>query len=157
MKKIEEIPGAVEKVRNYKLKGKKIVLAGGCFDILHIGHISFLKESKKAGDILVLLLESDKSIRFLKGINRPINPQINRAVVLSAIEFVDLVVLLPDIFKTPDYGKLVRQIKPDIITVTHDDPNVDIKKMHAEESGGVVKIVLKKIPEHSTTRILDYF
>lgn len=155
MKKVEEISKAVETIRKYQSAGKKIVLAGGCFDILHIGHISFLEKSKKAGDILVLLLESDDAIRFLKGKNRPVNSQENRAAVLSAIACVDLVITLPYIFKTPDYTELVRQIKPDIIAVSDEDPNLNIKKLQAEEVGGNLKIVLKKIPEHSTTKILN--
>lgn len=156
MKKVAGIEKALRSVKKYKATGKKIVLAGGCFDILHIGHIAFLEKSKNSGDFLVLLLESDESIKLLKGKNRPLNSQKNRAAVLSAIKFVDLVVLLPGVFKTPDYYKLVNSIKPDIIAVTSNDPNLSVKKLQAKESGGVLKVVLKKIPEHSTTKLLDY-
>jgi len=151
---IEEIGTVVSKL---KKASRKIVLAGGCFDILHVGHIAFLEKAKAAGDILVLLLESDEAIRRLKGEKRPINPQENRAKVLSAIEFVDLVVTLPKPFQDHDYQKLVLEIKPDVIAVTAGDPSLASKKSQAREVGGVVKMVLEKISEHSTTKLLDYF
>lgn len=140
-----------------KQKGKTIVLAGGCFDILHIGHITFLEKAKAEGDILILLLESDEAIKLLKGERRPINSQQNRAKVLSAIETVDFVVNLPRPFKNQDYQNLVSEIKPDIIAVTSGDPNLPQKKSQAKEVGGAVSIVLEEIPEHSTTKLLDYF
>ncbi len=142
---------------DFKQQGKKIILAGGCFDILHIGHITFLEAAKKTGEVLILLLESDAAIRLLKGKKRPINNQKNRAKILSAVEFVDFVVLLPKPFRTADYHKLVLEIKPDIIAVTDGDPNIAEKKSQAKSVGGKVKVVLKKIPEHSTTKLLEYF
>src|SRR3989344_9682744 len=143
--------------KKIKSSGKKIVLAGGCFDILHIGHISFLEKAKKSGDILILLLESDLAIKKLKGKKRPINDQEDRAKILSAIEFVDFIIILPKPFKNEDYQDLVSEIKPDIIAVTAGDPNLENKKLQAKIIGGIVKVVLKKIPEHSTTKLLDYF
>lgn len=157
MKKIINVAQVSSIVKKLKAKGKKIVLAGGCFDILHIGHIAFLEKAKKAGDILVLLLESDAAIKKLKGKKRPINNQANRAKILSAIEFVDFIVLLPKPFKTVDYQELVSEIKPSLIAVTAGDPTLSEKKSQAKEVRGVVKVVLKKIPEHSTTKLLDYF
>lgn len=157
MRKIITVEEAGSLVSNLKKASRKIVLAGGCFDILHIGHITFLENAKKAGDVLILLLESDKAIKLLKGEKRPINNQKNRAKILSSVEFVDLVVVLDKPFKTEDYKKLVTEIKPDIIAVTAGDPNLQEKKSQAKEAGGIVKIVLKKIPEHSTTKLLDYF
>lgn len=140
-----------------KREYKKIVLAGGCFDIIHIGHISFLEKAKKSGDILILLLESDKSIKKLKGEKRPLNSQKNRAVVLSALENVDYIIPLEKIYQSSDYNSLVLTIKPDVIAVTSGDPHLEDKKMQAKSAGGKVKVVLKKLPEHSTTKLLDYF
>lgn len=152
---------SITKIKSFseklKKENKKIVLAGGCFDILHIAHIAFLEKSKKAGDILILLLESDEAIKKLKGEKRPLNNQNNRAKVLSSVEFVDFVVPLDKPFKNEDYRKLVSEIKPDVITVTSGDPNLENKKQQAKSVGGVVKVVLKKIPEHSTTKLLEYF
>lgn len=157
MGKIIKVSALKKLSADLKQQGEKIVLAGGCFDILHIGHVAFLEKAKKAGDILVLLLESDLAIKLLKGERRPVNVQKNRAKVLSAIEFVDIVVTLPKPYKTTDYQRLVSQIKPDIIAVTEGDPNFKLKASQAKEVGGVVKVVLKKIPEHSTSKLLDYF
>ena len=143
--------------KKIKSSGKKIVLAGGCFDILHIGHIAFLEKAKKSGDVLILLLESDASIKLLKGRERPVNNQENRAKILSAIEFVDFVIPLPKPYKAEDYSNLVKEISPDIIAVTAGDPNLSEKQSQAKKVGGVIKVVLKKIPEHSTTKLLGYF
>jgi len=140
-----------------KQNNRKIVLAGGCFDILHIGHIAFLEKAKKSGDVLILLLESDDSIKKLKGKKRPINNQENRAKVLSAIEFVDFVINLKKPFEVKDYNDIVNQISPDVIAVTSGDPNLENKKQQAKEVGGIVKVVLKQIPETSTTKLLEYF
>jgi len=140
-----------------KKSGKKIVLAGGCFDILHVGHIEFLEKAKASGDILILLLESDAAIKQLKGDKRPINNQKNRSRILSAIQFVDFVVTLPKPYQTKDYQNLVSQIKPNVIAITAGDSNLKNKKSQAKEAGGAVKIVLKNIPDHSTTKLLDYF
>lgn len=157
MKKIINIAQSFKISSNFKGKGKKIILAGGCFDILHAGHIAFLEKAKKSGDILFLLLESDQAIKKLKGEKRPINTQANRAKILSSIEYVDFVINLEKPIKNEDYQKLVSQIKPDVIAVTAGDPNLKEKKLQAKSVGGVVKIVLKKLPEHSTTKLLDYF
>jgi rfaE bifunctional protein nucleotidyltransferase chain/domain len=119
----------------------KIVLAGGCFDILHIGHVRFLSEAKRMGDYLVVLLESDGRVKNLKGKNRPVFIQKERAEMLSALECVDIIVLLPMIEKDSDYLNLVMKIKPDIIAVTEDDPLLEKKRSQAEEVGGKLKIV----------------
>ena len=157
MNKIIKAAQVGKVVSKLKQKGQSIILAGGCFDILHIGHITFLENAKKSGDILILLLESDLAIKKLKGKKRPINDQEDRAKILSAIEFVDFIIILPKPFKNEDYQDLVSEIKPDIIAVTAGDPNLENKKLQAKIIGGIVKVVLKKIPEHSTTKLLDYF
>lgn len=157
MKKVITAKKAGILVAKLKQQNVKIVLAGGCFDILHAGHIAFLEKAKKSGDALFLLLESDQAIKKLKGENRPINPQSVRAKILSAVEFVDFIVMLPKTFETTDYHKLVKNIVPNIIAVTAGDPNLKEKKSQAKEVGGKVKVVLKKLPQHSTTKLLDYF
>lgn len=157
MGKIVRVSQTRKIVLELKNLGKKIVLAGGCFDILHIGHIAFLEKAKKAGDILILLLESDQAIKLLKGKDRPVNNQENRATILSAIEFVDFIVLLPKPYKGGDYDTLVEKISPDVIAVTAGDPNLSEKQSQAKKVDGVLKVVLKKIPEHSTTKLLGYF
>jgi rfaE bifunctional protein nucleotidyltransferase chain/domain len=130
----------LETILQREKKGR-IVLAGGCFDILHIGHVRFLSEAKKMGDYLVVLLENDEKVKKLKGKNRPIFTQEIRAEMLSALNCVDLVVLLPMMENGDDYLNLVTKIKPDIIAVTENDPRIENKKLQAEIVGGELKVV----------------
>ena len=97
-------------VDDLKAEGKKIVFTNGCFDIIHIGHVRYLKEAKALGDVLVIGLNSDKSVSSIKS-NRPINPQNHRAEVLSSLEMVDYVVLFDE--ETP--YDLIKSILPDIL------------------------------------------
>ena len=123
-------------------KGKgKIVLTGGCFDILHIGHVRFLSEAKGMGGYMVVLLESDEKVKKLKGKNRPVFIQKERAEMLATLRSVDLVVLLPMMENDNDYLKLVVKIKPDIIAVTKDDPYSGKKRWQAREVGSQLKTV----------------
>jgi D-beta-D-heptose 7-phosphate kinase / D-beta-D-heptose 1-phosphate adenosyltransferase len=108
IKSWEEISFIVPELKN---KRKKIVFTNGCFDILHIGHIKYLEKSKSFGDILILGLNSDDSIRALKGDNRPINSQSDRSYILAALEVVDYLVIFDD--KTPI--DLIKLIEPDIL------------------------------------------
>lgn len=128
---------------------KKIVLVGGCFDILHFGHIYFLKKAKKLGDILVVALESDENTRKLKGFKRPIHTQKQRAEMLKSLSFVDKVISLPPF---PDYQELTNQVHPTIIAATKGDPMLKKKAGHAVKVGAKV-VVIPKIKMASTTQI----
>jgi len=119
----------------------RIVLAGGCFDILHIGHVRFLSKAKKMGDYLIILLESDEKVKKLKGKNRPIFTQEIRAEMLSALICVDLVVVLPMMENDSDYLKLVMKIKPHIIAVTENDLRIEKKKLQAEIVRGEMRVI----------------
>lgn len=92
--------------------GKTIVTTNGCFDILHVGHVRYLEETKKFGDVLIVALNSDKSVRRLKGEGRPINNENDRAEVLNALKSVDYVVL----FDEDSPADLLAEIKPDVHT-----------------------------------------
>jgi len=119
----------------------RIVLAGGCFDILHIGHVRFLSEARGTGDFLIVLLESDEKVNKLKGKNRPIFGQRERAEMLAALESVDLVVLLPVIEIDDDYLNLVMKVKPDVLAVTEDDPHIEKKRRQARKVGAELKVI----------------
>ena len=93
-------------------QGKTIVTTNGCFDILHVGHVRYLEETKKFGDILIVALNSDKSVRALKGAGRPINNENDRAEVLNGLKSVDYVVL----FDEQSPAELLAEIKPDVHT-----------------------------------------
>ena len=130
----------------------RIVLTGGCFDILHVGHVRFLSEARRMGDYLVVLLESDKKVKELKGGNRPVFLQKERAEMLSALGSVDLVVLLPAIERDSDYLDLVMEISPNIIAVTENDPHIEEKKIQAKKIGGELRVI-PLIKWYSTSRL----
>jgi len=155
MYKIINVNKITEVVEKLKKSGKKIVLAGGCFDILHIGHILFLKAAKKEGDILFLLLESDENIKEKKGSERPINFQKNRVIVLSAIEYVDYIVLLNGVTKKEEYDRLIVKIKPDTIALTQGDPQIKIRALQCKMVGAKLKLVIKRVENKSTSALIN--
>lgn len=110
MGKVTSLNELQQKVLDLKAAGKKIVFTNGCFDILHIGHVRYLRAAKKLGDVLIIGLNSDESVKFLKP-NRPIIPDLQRAEVLSALEMVDYVVIFNE--HTP--YELIKALKPDVL------------------------------------------
>ncbi len=141
MTKIINLQLLDKEVKSIKKTDKSIVLVGGCFDILHVGHIKFLKEAKKQSDYLLVLLESDETVKKLKGVNRPYFPQKDRAEVLSSIKYVDYIVLLNPVVKDEDYNKLISKIRPDIIAVTANDPIMKKKKIQAKLVEGKLAVI----------------
>jgi len=135
----------------------RIVLTGGCFDILHIGHVRFLSEAKKMGDYLVVLLEGDRKVKELKGRNRPLFVQKERAEMLSALGSVDLVVLLPPLENNRSYLDLVKKIRPSVIAVTENDPRLEEKKKQARKIGGKLKVVplTKRFSTSNLAKVLE--
>jgi FAD synthetase len=128
------------------------VLVGGVFDILHFGHIHFLKQAKALGNYLIIALESDKNIKRLKGDKRPIHDQFQRQEMLESLRFVDRVIILADKMESKDYKRLVQIISPQIIAVTKNDPKIIEKKKQAKAVGAkLVEIPKIKVP--STTQI----
>lgn len=117
---------------------KKIVFTNGCFDILHVGHVRYLSKAKKLGNILIVGLNSDQSVKKLKGDNRPINIFEDRAMLLSSLRFVDLVIMFEE--KTPE--NLIKKIKPDILVKGGDYDIKDIVGYKTViENGGEVKVL----------------
>ncbi len=137
------------------IAGKKIVLVGGCFDLLHFGHIKFLEDSKKYGDFLIVALESDRFIKFKKK-KRPFHNMKERAKILSTIRFVDLVIKLPFFKVDDDYFELTRFLKPKVIAISQNDSIYKNKLKQAQEVGGEVKIVTKVIKKFSSSKALKY-
>lgn len=109
--KVKTLPELVNISKKLKVKNKKIVFTNGCFDILNAGHVMYLHEAKQLGDVLVVGLNSDGSVRQLKGQERPIVTEKNRAIVLSALESMDYVV----IFNSRTPLELIKKIKPDVL------------------------------------------
>lgn len=149
------IKQAVEISKELKNKGKSLVLVGGVFDILHIGHVKFLEKAKEEGDFLFLILESDESVKKLKGEKRPINTQNDRAQVLESLRSVDFVIKLKGVLKNQDYDKIVKLISPDILATTESDSYIYHKIRQAKLVNAELKVVIKRIKNKSTTKILE--
>lgn len=142
------------KLSDYKAdESSKSVLVGGCFDIIHIGHVRFLEAAREHGDKLIIALESDEFIKNRKK-REPFHSQEERAEVLSALRYVDEVVLLPLLTSTEHYSELVKKIHPRIIAITENDPQEENKRQHGEQYGAEVIAVTGTIPHKSTTNAL---
>ncbi|MEK6647343.1 MAG: D-glycero-beta-D-manno-heptose 1-phosphate adenylyltransferase [Candidatus Firestonebacteria bacterium] len=131
-------------------KGKKVVFTNGCFDLLHIGHIRYLKAAKKLADILIVAINSDSSIKKIKGELRPVYPEKERAEILSAFSFVDYIV----IFAESDPIKVVSELKPDVL-IKGGDWSIDkvLGKDIVESYGGKV-MTIPMIKGYSTTNLI---
>ena len=136
----------IELIADLKRSGKKIVFTNGCFDILHLGHISYLREAKSYGDILVVGLNSNESVRRLKGDSRPINDEGDRAQILRELECVDFVIIFDE--DTP--LNLIRQIQPDILVKGADYKG---KEVVGSEIISDVRLV-DFVPNKSTSEIV---
>jgi len=126
------------------------VLVTGCFDVLHLGHIIFLNYAKQQGDILVVGIGSDKTIRELKGPKRPVNPETFRARQMAALEVVDYVVINHEPLQhgNIDHSVLVSILKPATYVVPETDGNLSGKKALVEKYGGVLKSCKRLPPNH---------
>ena len=109
MKKLHSLEQLAAIIEEHKHKGENVVLANGCFDLIHVGHIRYLRESKEKGNILVVALNSDSSVRKLKGKGRPILQEQERAEIITSFEFVDYVTF----FDEPNVEKVLLTLKPD--------------------------------------------
>ena len=153
MKKILEFSNLSSDISTIKQKGP-IVLVGGVFDILHKGHIEFLSKSKRLGKSLIVMLESDESVKKRKGENRPVNTQLQRAKTLSTLSCVDFILPIPFLKTDLEYYGLVKKLEPDIIAVTKSDPAYNKKVEQAKMVGGKVVEVIKRLP-YSTTDLIN--
>ncbi len=141
----------LELVKKWKNEGKKIVFTNGCFDILHAGHIDYLEKAKKLGDVLIVGLNSDTSIKRIKGENRPVIPQEYRKRVLEGLRAVDLVIIFEE--DTPE--RLIKEIKPDVL-VKGGDWNIEniVGADFVQSYGGKVKTI-EFVYDISTSKIIE--
>ncbi len=138
-------------IEDLKRQGKIIVFTNGCFEILHIGHIRYLKKARSLGDILIVGLNSDISVKKIKGPKRPIIPQEQRGEVLASIRYVDYVV----IFDEPDPYDLISLIKPHVLVKGGDWPVDKIIGKDIVESYGGKVLSIPYIEGSSTTEIIN--
>ncbi|MCU1270969.1 MAG: cytidyltransferase-related domain protein [Acidobacteriaceae bacterium] len=134
----------------WRTRGEKITLANGCFDLLHVGHIRYLRAAKKLGGHLVVAINSDESVRALKGEGRPLMPAEERAEILAALSDVDAVLIFPE----RDVRALVREIRPDVQAKGTDYTAENVPERETVvECGGRVEIVGDP-KDHSATEII---
>ena len=136
------------------VQNKRVVLAGGCFDLIHYGHFTFLNLARAEGEVLIVALESDAHIETYKS-RKPIHTQHERAEILAGLKCVDHVILLPSFNSDEEYAELVRSMQPAVIAVSAPDPKISKKMQHAKIVGAVVVEVTPVIPQLGTRSILD--
>jgi len=139
------------KLEALRKEGKKIAFTNGCFDILHVGHVRYLREAKKIGDILVLALNSDSSVRAIKGEERPLVCEEERAEVLAALEFIDFVTIFPEL--TP--LELINYLKPDILIKGGDWPEDKVVGREEVKKWGGRVAIIPEVEGKSTTNIVE--
>lgn len=139
-----------EQVQQWRRAGQRIILANGNFDLLHVGHVRYLRGAKALGGKLVVAINSDESVRALKGEARPIMPEQERAEIVSALADVDAVIVFPEL----DVRSIIREIRPDIHTKGTDyTPDTVPERDVVADCGGRVAIVGDS-KDHSTSEII---
>jgi D-glycero-beta-D-manno-heptose 1-phosphate adenylyltransferase len=148
--KILNREGLKQRVAAWRRAGESITLANGCFDLLHVGHVRYLQAAKQLGGRLIVAINSDESVRSLKGEGRPLMPAEERAEILSALADVDAVVIFPE----PDVRALIREVRPDVHAKGTDYTADTVPERDAvTECGGRVEIVGDP-KDHSATEII---
>ncbi len=137
--------------KRLKSEGKKIVFTNGCFDIIHVGHTYYLNKAKQLGDILIIGLNSDNSVRRLKGKERPLNTEADRAEVLLALEAVDYVVIFTE--DTP--FNLIERLRPDILVKGGDYTKDNIVGADIVEANGGEVVVIPFVEGKSTSGLVE--
>ena len=148
--KVKSLSELKEIVGSFKKQEKKIGFTNGCFDLIHVGHIKYLRAAKNLADILIVAINSDKSVKLLKGNKRPLFPHDERAEILSAFEFVDYVV----IFDEPDPGKTISTLLPDILVKGGDYKIDEIIGRSTVTSHGANVVTIPEIKGKSTSEII---
>jgi D-glycero-beta-D-manno-heptose 1-phosphate adenylyltransferase len=147
---LDELP---ERAGALRAAGKRIVVTNGCFDLLHVGHVRYLKAARSLGDILIVGVNGDRSIRELKGDGRPLNNEEDRAEVVASLDSVDLVAIFPELRAT----RFIELAKPDVYVKGGD---YDIESLNSEERAALEKIGAKIdiVPfekEYSTSNLIS--
>ena len=148
--KVLPLEQSIERVAEMKAAGKCVVFTNGCFDLLHPGHIRYLAEARRLGDALVVAINSDRSVRALKGPSRPILPESERAELMAALRCVDLVTIFDDL--TP--RDLLARMLPQVLVKGADwGPTNIVGREEVEAAGGVV-VPIPVVPGFSTSEII---
>jgi rfaE bifunctional protein nucleotidyltransferase chain/domain len=150
-------PSTPEEVRQLRdeleRQGRRLVFTNGCFDLLHTGHVRYLEQARALGDVLVVAINSDASVRTLKGPDRPINSELDRAEVIAALRCVEAVT----IFEEPRVTRLIEQIQPHLYAKGGDytPETLDPGEKAALDAAGTEICILSLVPGRSTTATLS--
>ena len=149
--KIKPLEDLIREIRRLKAQGKKIVFTNGCFDILHPGHTRYLWEARQLGDYLVVAVNSDRSVRVIKGPDRPVVPQDARTEVLAALAFVDAVA----VFDEENPLRVIESLLPDVLVKGSDWTEDRIIGADVVKRAGGEVHSIPLVEGHSTTSILE--
>jgi len=140
----------IARVAIERRKGAKIVLANGCFDLFHVGHIRYLAGAKALGDVLIVGINSDEQVRKLKGAHRPLMPEAERAEIVSALKFVDYVT----IFDEPTVAELIRAVRPDLHAKGTDYTAETVPEREIVKEYGGKTAIVGDPKDHSSTDLI---
>lgn len=146
-----EFARLLEDRRAWRAEGRRVVLANGCFDLLHGGHLALLEKARSLGDVLVVALNSDRSVRQIKGPSRPLTPERERAETLLALEAVDRVVL----YDEPTPATLIRALVPDVLVKGADWAEEEIVGRDTVEAAGGRVVRVELVPGRSTSSLVE--
>lgn len=149
--KLKSRRALAEITRRLQRQGKRIIFTNGCFDILHVGHVDYLSNARKLGEVLVIGLNSDDSVRRLKGAGRPINKEKDRARVLSSLSFVDFIAIFDE--DTPK--KLIEKLSPDVLVKGGDWKKKYIVGAEFVKSHGGRVVTIPFVKGYSTTSLIE--
>jgi D-beta-D-heptose 7-phosphate kinase/D-beta-D-heptose 1-phosphate adenosyltransferase len=149
--KLKNLDEVAEIAAQARKNGKSVVFTNGCFDLLHRGHVHVLREARASGDLLIVGVNSDASVRSIKGSARPILPQTDRIELIAAMEMVDYVVL----FDEPDPYRVIAAIKPNVLAKGGDWSAEKIVGADIVEQDGGRVAVIPYLPGFSTTEIIE--
>ena len=149
-KKVKSLRGAVRTARAARIAGRRVVFTNGCFDLLHRGHVRYLEQARALGDLLVVAINGDASVRKLKGRGRPVVPAEERAEVLASLAVVDLVVVFDEL----DPARVIRAVQPDVLVKGGDWPIDQIVGADFVQAGGGTVRSLPYVEGASTTALI---
>ena len=150
MGKVKTLAELMKIVEELKREGRRIVFTNGCFDLLHLGHVRYLKEAKEQGDALLIGLNSDKSVSALKGSGRPLVKEKDRAEILSALAAVDYIVIFDEM--TPE--RLIDKIIPHVLVKGGDWKKEEVVGRNTVEAHGGRVVIIPEIKGYSTTTLI---
>jgi len=149
--KIQSLDSLASRIGQLRSDGRRVVFTNGCFDLLHTGHIELIEKARERGDVLVVAINSDASVRRLKGRSRPILPEEERARILAALAAVDFVCVFPE--DTP--LETIRKLRPDVLVKGADWRETGIVGQDEVEGWGGEVVVMRLVEGRSTTGIVD--